>query len=173
MAERDLVHETTTVLLPSIRPASLGALRDTRAQQTARLNDYRAYAKSLVRALTLWRTRANGRGSFSVTVNGSSTVRLAPFGIVRVDYSHTDTRDPENHAHIDDDIVHQTLEQLHDAGLHRIQSGPSLSLVPDTHLWLNESLYLVRPATKRSWTIRQALRDAEHIVRIVQSGIPA
>lgn len=113
------------------------------------------------------------RGTFSVTVNGSSTVRHAPFGIVRVDYSHTDTRGPENHAHIDDDIVHQTLEQLHDAGLHRIQSGPSLSLVPDAHLWLNESLYLVRPATKRSWTIRQALRDAEHIVRIVQSGIPA
>ena len=170
--ERDLVHETTSVLLPSIRPASLGALRNTRAQQTARLNDYRAYAKSLARALTLWRTRMKGQGNFSVTVHGSSTVRHAPCGIVRIDYSPTDARDPDNHANIDDDIVHQTLEQLHDAGLHRIQSGPSLSLVPDTHLWLDGSLYLVRPATKRSWTIRQALRDAEHIVRIVQSGIP-
>ena len=171
-AERDLVHETTTVLLPSIRPASLGALRKTHAQQTAHLNDYRAYGKSLVRALTLWRTRMKGEGTFSVTVNGSSTVRQAPCGIVRVDYSPTEARDPKSHAHIDDEIVHQTLERLHDAGLHRIQSGPSLSLVPDTHLWLDGSLYLVRLATKRSWTIRQALRDAEHIVRIVQFGIP-
>ena len=171
-AERHLVHETTTVLLPSIRPASLRALRSTHTQRATHLNDYRAYAKSLVHALTLWRRRMNGQGSFSVTVNGSA-IRHAPCGIVRVDYSPTEAHDPENHAHIDDDIVHQTLEQLHDAGLHRIQSGTSLSLVPDTHLWLNGSLYLVRPATKRSWTIRQALRDAEHIVRIVQSGIPA
>ncbi|MCY4012738.1 MAG: N-6 DNA methylase [Gammaproteobacteria bacterium] len=171
-AERDLVRETTTVLLPSIRPASLSALRKGHARRTAHLNDYRAYAKSLLRALTLWRTRMDGEGTFTVTVTGSSNVRDAPCGIVRIDYSPTGTHDPVNQAHIDDDIVHQTLEQLHDAGLRRIQSGPSLSLVPDTHVWLDGSLYLVRPATKRSWTIRQALRDAEHIVRIVQSGTP-
>lgn len=169
--ERALVQETTSVLLPSIRPASLGALRAKPAQQTAYLDDYEAYAKSLAGALTRWRTIMNGEGTFSVAVKGSSNVRAAPFGIVRVDFSPNDRVGAASQAQIDDEIVLRTLEQLHNAGLHRIQSGPSLSLVPDTHVWLGSSLHLVRPATKRSWTIRQALRDAEHIVRMVQSGI--
>ena len=166
--ERALVNETVTVLVPSIRPASFGALPNTPARRTARKDDYSDYARSLARSLTLWRTRMNGTGSFRVTVVGSSPVRDAPCGIVKVDYSPTDRGGPENETRIDDDIVLRTLELLHDAGLHRIQSGPSLSLLPDTHIRLNGSLYLVRPATKRSWTIRQALRDAEHIVRMVQ-----
>ena len=79
------------------------------------------------------------------------------------------TADPEIKTLVDDDVVLQILALLRGAGLRRIRSGTSLSLVPDTHIWLDGSLYLVRPATKRSWTIRQALRDAEHIVRLVQS----
>jgi hypothetical protein len=41
--------------------------------------------------------------------------------------------------------------------------------VPDVHLWIDESLYLVRPLARRNWTRRQAHRDAEHIVRSVQT----
>jgi hypothetical protein len=42
-------------------------------------------------------------------------------------------------------------------------------LVPDALLWVNGALYLVRPLTRRSWTVRQAMRDAERIVRDVQA----
>ena len=167
--ERALVKETTDVILPSIRPASLGSIYANPAQQTAGLRDYRTYARSLARSLASWRTKMKGQGHFSVVVNASSATRPAQSGVVRIDYSLSDTDAPRYHAQIDDEIVLRTFKLLHDAGLNRIQSGPSFSLVPDTHIWLNGSIYLIRPATKRSWSIRQALRDAEHIVRLVQS----
>ena len=165
--ERVLVEETVGLLMPSIRPRSLGAL-DTPAQQNAQLNDYEAYASALGASLTQWRTKLRGEGSFRVTVRGGEPRRDGPSGVVRVDYVQEATADPEIKTLVDDDIVLQILELLRAAGLRRIRAGNSLNLVPDTHIWLDGSLYLVRPATKRSWTIRQALRDAEHIVRLVQ-----
>jgi hypothetical protein len=41
--------------------------------------------------------------------------------------------------------------------------------VPDTHVWVGDLLYFVRPMNRRSWTNRQALRDAERIVRMVSA----
>ena len=169
--EKTLVKESVDVLMPSIRPSSLGALH-TPAQQNVRLEDYTAYANALGGSLTRWRTRMRGKGRFRVTVNGSDPARDGPSGIVRVDYFPTETGDPEYLALVDDHVVLQTLALLRRAGLRRIQSNPSLGLVPDTHIWLKGSFYLVRPSIKRSWTIRQALRDAERIVRIVQPNVP-
>ena len=166
--EQALAEETVDILMPSIRPASLRAL-DTPAQKNAALKDYRAYARTLGASLTRWRTKLRGEGSFRVTVRGSEPRRDGPSGVVRVDYTRDATADPEIKTLVDDDRVLQILESLRAAGLRRIRSGDSLNLVPDTHIWFDGSLYLVRPATKRSWTVRQALRDAEHIVRLVQS----
>ena len=112
-----------------------------------------------------------GEGHFRVTVKGSEPERDGPSGVVRVDYVREKTAGPEIEALVDDNVVLQTLTKLRGAGLRRIWSAPSLSLVPDTHIWLDGSLYLVRPATKRNWTLRQALRDAEHIVRLTQPAI--
>ena len=165
--ERTLVEETVNVLLPSIRPASLAGL-NTPAQRNVGLDDYNAYANALGHSLTRWRTRMRGQGRFRVAVKGSEPVRDGPSGIVRVDYVRDQTADPEIDALVDDNVVLQTLATLRGTGLRRIWSAPSLSLIPDTHIWLHGSLYLVRPATKRNWTVRQALRDAEHIVRLVQ-----
>ena len=166
--EQALVEETVDFLMPSIRPRSLGALY-TPAQQDAQLKDYKAYASTLGASLTRWRTKLRGEGRFRVTVQGNEPQCEGPSGVVRVDYNRDATADPEIKTLVDDDVVLQILALLRGAGLRRIRSGTSLSLVPDTHIWLDGSLYLVRPATKRSWTIRQALRDAEHIVRLVQS----
>ena len=168
--EQALVEETVDVLMPSIRPPSLASLQ-TPAQRNVGLKDYQAYANALGESLTRWRTRMRGQGHFRVTVKGSEPVRDGPSGIVRVDYVRDKTADPDIDALVDDDMVIQTLGMLRGAGLRRIWSAPSLSLVPDTHIWLDGSLYLVRPATKRNWTLRQALRDAEHIVRIAQPDI--
>ena len=168
--EQALVEETVDVLMPSIRPPSLDSLQ-TPTQRNVGLKDYQAYANALGESLTRWRTRMRGEGQFRVTVKGSEPVRDGPSGIVRIDYVRDNTADPDIDALVDDNVVLQTLAMLRGAGLRRIWSAPSLSLVPDTHIWVDGSLYLVRPATKRNWTHRQALRDAEHIVRIAQPDI--
>ena len=165
--EQRVVKETVEVLLPSVRPASLDALL-TPAQQPVRLEDFRAYARTLGDSLTEWRTRMRGEGCFRINLRGSTPSREGRFGIVRIEYSSNETADAEVDTQINDDIVLSTLAMLRRAGLRRIMSGSSLSLVPDTHIWIDRSLYLTRPATRRGWTVRQALRDAEHIVRLVQ-----
>ena len=168
--EQALIEETVDVLMPSIRPSSLDSLQ-TPAQRHVGLKDYKVYANALGESLTRWRTRMRGQGRFRVTVKGSEPVRDGPSGIVRVDYVRDKTTDPEIDAVVDDNVVLQVLATLRKAGLRRIWSAPSLSLVPDAYIWLDGSLYLVRPATKRNWTLRQALRDAEHIVRLAQPAI--
>lgn len=68
-----------------------------------------------------------------------------------------------------DELVLATLGRLREEGLRIIASGDFLALLPDVQLWSDGALYLVRPLTRRSWTVRQAVRDAEQIVRGVQA----
>ncbi|WP_089174982.1 N-6 DNA methylase [Bosea sp. AS-1] len=170
--EQTLVRETVEVLLPSVRPRSFKSL-DTAAQSAARQDDFTIYARALAESLTAWRTRTKGRGRFKVDVVASDPYRHGPSGIVRIIYAAERTEAPAYDAVVDGDTVIQTLAALRDAGLRVIPTGETLSLVPDVHLWLNSALYLVRPLTRRCWTVRQALRDAEHIVRMVQFSTPS
>jgi len=166
--ERTLIRETVDVLMPSVRPRSFKSL-DTPAQHVADLEDFSTYANALAEALTSWRTRTGGRGSFAVDVVASDPERAGPSGIVRVSYADHPTQAPKVDAEVSDELVLEALAQLRAAGLRTIPAGEFLTLVPDAHLWIDGALYLVRPLTQRSWTVRQALRDAEHIVRGVQS----
>jgi len=167
--EQTLVCESVDILMPSIRPRSFKSLY-TPAQRTAGPEQFATYARALAESLTLWRTRTLGRGDFRVDVVTSDPKRAGPSGIVRVTYAEQSTSGPEVDTKINDELVLETLARLRDAGLRAIPSGNYMTLVPDTHLWMEGALYLVRPLTQRSWTVRQALRDAEHIVRTVQSG---
>jgi hypothetical protein len=119
--------------------------------------------------LTSWRSRTGGNGRFRVDVVANDPERAGPCGIVRITYTETPTAAPVVDTTVSDDLVLRTLAQLRVFGLRAIPTGDSLTLVPDAHLWIDRSLYLVRPLTQRSWSIRQALRDAEHVVRVVQS----
>ena len=166
--ERTLVSETVEVLMPSIRPRSFKSL-DTAAQRKAGKEDFAVYAKALAQALTAWRDRTGGRGRFHVDVVASDPARAGPSGVVMVSYSDKGRTAPGTAATVNDELVLATLAALRKAGLRTIPSGDYLTLVPDAHLWVDGTLYLVRPLTQRSWTVRQALRDAEHIVRTVQS----
>ncbi|ODS88398.1 MULTISPECIES: N-6 DNA methylase [unclassified Devosia] len=166
--EQILVRETVEVLMPSIRPRSFKSL-DTPAQHRADADDLKIYARALAEALTTWRTKTHGSGRFHVNVMASDPSRSGPSGIVRVAYSNQSTGQPQVSTEVSDELVLETLTQLRKAGLRVIASGDFLALVPDVHLWFDGALYLVRPLTQRSWTVRQALRDAEHIVRSVQS----
>jgi hypothetical protein len=166
--EQVLVDETVTVFMPSIRPRSFKSL-DTPAQRAADADDFDTYARALAESLTSWRTRTRGTGRFRVNVIASDPKRAGPSGIVRVAYAEKPTEAPVVNTEVNDDLVLQTLGQLRASGLRAIPTGDSLTLVPDAHVWIDSSLYLVRPLTQRSWTVRQALRDAEYIVRTVQS----
>ncbi|OIQ93622.1 type IIS restriction enzyme Eco57I [mine drainage metagenome] len=166
--EQTLVIETVEVLMPSIRPRSFKSL-DTPAQRTASEKDFGIYAHALADALTAWRDRTGGRGRFIVDVVANDPSRAGPSGIVKVSYADVAQTAPGVVAGIDDELVIETLVALRKLGLRTIPSGDYLTLVPDAHLWIDGSLYLVRPLTQRSWTVRQALRDAEHIVQTVQS----
>lgn len=165
--ESALVRETVDVLMPSIRPRSFKSL-DTPAQHRAKRADLQSYAKSLGEALTSWRKRTHGRGRFDVRVILTTPNRVGSFGIVRISYAESPTNGPKIVTTIDDELVLTTLDSLRTAGLRTIPAGDALALVPDGHLWIDGALYLVRSLARRSWTIRQALRDAEQIVRSVQ-----
>lgn len=166
-AERALVRETVEILLPSIRPRSFKSL-DTPAQHIAGSSDFEKYAKGLGDALTSWRTKAKGRGRFEVQVTTGDPRRAGPSGVVRVRYAQAPTKEASIKTEVSDDLVAETLAQLRTVGLRAIPSGDMLTLVPDVYLWLEDSLYVVRALTRRNWSLRQALRDAEHIVRTVQ-----
>lgn len=170
--ERTLVSETVEVLMPSIRPRSFKSL-DTPAQRIAEEADFLIYADALGKALTDWRDRTGGRGRFHVDVVASDPARAGPSGIVKVSYAEKGRAGTDVAAAVNDELVIETLAALRKSGLRTIPSGDYLTLVPDSHLWIDGSLYLVRPLTQRSWTVRQALRDAEHIVRTVQSSAAA
>jgi len=166
--ERRLVRETVDVLMPSIRPRSFLSL-DTPAQHLAAPKNFEIYARALAESLTMWRTRTRGRGRFRVEVVANDPRRAGPSGIVRVTYIDQTTDGPQLSTEVSDELVLDTLARLRNVGLRAIPSGDFLNLVSDAHLWVDGALYFVRPLTQRSWTIRQAMRDAEHIVRQVQS----
>jgi len=166
--EQTLVRETVDVLMPSIRPRSFKSL-DTKAQHRARIEDFSIYSNALADELTAWRRKTGGQGRFLVEVVAGDPSRAGPSGIVRVAYSKDETSAPEAISSIDDELAIETLAQLRSLGLQIIASGDFLELVPDVQIWRGGSLYIVRPLTRRSWTVRQATRDAERIVRGVQS----
>lgn len=166
--EQALVTETVEVLMPSIRPRGFKSL-DTPAQRTANEDDFRNYGAALTSALTAWRDRMGGRGGFHVEIVANNPTRAGRSGIVKVSYAEKWQAVPGVEATVNDELVIETLAALRESGLRTIPTGDYLTLVPDAHLWINGSLYIVRPLIQRSWTVRQALRDAEHIVRTVQS----
>ena len=165
--ERKLVRETVEILMPSIRPRSFKSL-DTPAQKPARAPDFQRYGEALAESLTDWRSRTGGRGSFRVSVVASGPDREGPAGIVRIDYTPDESAPPVSEARVSDDLVRATLQGLRTHGLAMVPSGDALHLVPDTWIWANGTLYLVRPLARRSWTFRRALQDAEAIVGNVQ-----
>jgi hypothetical protein len=165
--ERDLVRETVDVLMPSIRPRSFRSL-DTPAQAPADSKDFKLYAKVLAASLTDWRKSTGGKGQFQVRVVSNERGRAGAIGIVRLEYKQLKTAAGTADTQASDELVRELLSTLHRAGLSVVPVGEALQLVPDVHVWINGALYLVRLIHKKSWTIRQALRDAEYIVRLVQ-----
>lgn len=169
--EKALILETCEVILPSVRPRNYRSL-DTPIQRPATQEDFDCYAKGLADALTSWRERTSGQGRFRVEVFASQGDRQGRLGIARVHYEEAPTGPPLAKARLNDAAVIETLRVLREAGLQMIPSGEYMGLVPDIHIWVGGDLYVVRPLARRNWTLRQALRDGERIVRDVQQRVP-
>ena len=165
--ERSLVNETVDVFLPSIRPRSFKSL-DTPAQKPAGPDDFERYANALVNELSVWRERTGGKGYFHVSIETNEAKHLGSIGVVRIEHTLTETASSGPSAIFDDQAVQKTLSELRQQGLTIIPSGDAIQLIPDTHIWINGALYIVRLLVRRNWTLRRALQDAEHIVRTVQ-----
>ena len=165
--ERELVLETVSILMPSIRPRQFSNL-DTPAQKTAQPTDFDIYGSALANALTEWRQRTGGNGRFHVEVMTGDIDRPGSIGTVRIEYTSGDIAPGTAVTRINDQVVRATLSELRSKGLMNLPSGDVFQLIPDIHIWTNGVLYLTRLLARRNWTIRQALRDAEHIVRTVQ-----
>jgi hypothetical protein len=164
--EQRLVTETVEVLMSSIRPRSFRSL-DTPAQGRIPPGQVPAYAQTLGDALEDWRDRMGGIGRFTVSTVISEINTVGATGIVRIAYESGEASPSNTDATVSDQLVMLTLKELRKAGLRTVSSGTALDLVPDAHVWIGELLYFVRPMNRRSWTDRQALRDAERIVRMV------
>ena len=164
--EQRFVTETVEVLMSSIRPRSFKSL-DTPAQGRVHPDQVSTYAQTLSDALEDWRDRMGGIGRFTVSTVISEFNTVGATGIVRIAYDGGQTSPSNTDATVSDHLVMLTLKELRNAGLRTVSSGTALDLVPDAHVWIGELLYFVRPMNRRSWTDRQALRDAEHIVRMV------
>ena len=165
--ERELVLETVSILMPSIRPRQFSNL-DTPAQKIAQLADFDIYGRALADALTEWCRRTDGDGHFHVSVVTGDIHRPGSIGMVRIKYTSGDTAPPTVVTRVDDQVVRAALSELRRLGLTDVPSGDVFRLIPDIHIWTNGVLYLARLLARRNWTMRQALRDAEHIVRTVQ-----
>lgn len=166
--EQRLVTETVEVLATSIRPRTFRSL-DTPAQGRIQPRQVDDYAKTLGDALASWRDRMGGAGRFTVSTLVSQANTAGAAGIVRIAYRGDETSPSRVDATVSDQLVLLTLKELRSAGLRTVSSGAALDLVPDTHVWVGDLLYFVRPMNRRSWTNRQALRDAERIVRMASA----
>ncbi len=165
--EKVLIRETVQILMPSIRPRSYQNLY-TPSQRQPQAKDFAAYAETLATSLTEWRLRTGGKGRFEVKVVTNELGREGPLGIVRVRYRGDATRSATFESETSDQVIQSILAELRSKGITVVPSGEALQLLPDSQLWLGDSLYLVRLLNRRSWSVRQALRDAEQIVHSVQ-----
>ena len=167
--ERAFVRETVNVLMPSIRPRGYSGL-NTPTQRPATPDNIGIYAHTLAIELTNWRKRTKGKGKFDVSVVSSDQSRDGPAGIVRIQFNDKKTADGSSSTRVDNDAVLETFSELRRLGLSVVPAGEALWFVPDTFIWSDGAVFVVRSLIRRNWTIRQALRDAERIVRNVQEG---
>jgi len=169
--ERELIEETVKVLMPSIRPRSYKNL-NTSAQANASTADVRNYSKTLASELKSWQERTGGSGRFDIKAIASSANSMGGYSVIKIQFKESKREKPNVEHLMDDEMILATLRQLRAIGLNRVPApaGGIMELMPDTFIWTNSALMIARPMIRRSWSIRQAIKDAEHIVRDVQSA---
>lgn len=162
-AERALVREAVDELLPSARPRGYATLH-TQIQKRADVTQMRAYAATLQAELNDWKSKLHGTGTISVRVTAMADSHIGPFGAVCIGISDgtAPTTVPEVVA--SDAAIGEAMRVLHSHGLLPVSLGEQVFFAPDTLIWLDDTLYLIKPMIRRYWLQRAAIRDARQIV---------
>ncbi len=165
--EQKLIEETVEVLMPSIRPRSYKSL-NTSAQADASNADVRKYSETLANELNDWQRKTGGTGKFDIKAISSSAKSLGGYSVVNIQFNESKQEKPDVEYLTNDTMVLSLLHHLRTSGLDRVSPDSRLELMPDTFVWTKTALMIARSMIRRSWSIRQAIRDAEHIVSDVQ-----
>lgn len=162
-AERALVREAVDELLPSARPRGYATLH-TKIQGRADMAQMREYAATLCAELTDWKDKLRGRGAISVRVVAMADGNIGPFGVVCIAIANGPVAGIPSEVVSADAAVGETLRTLHRHGLLPVSLGDQMYFAPDTLIWLDDALYLIKPMIRRYWLRRAAIRDARQIV---------
>ncbi|ASU37205.1 hypothetical protein hmeg3_02100 [Herbaspirillum sp. meg3] len=163
VTERELVREAVAQLVPSVRPRGYASL-NTQIQSRVESTHLHAYAKTLEDELNEWQRELSGQGTVSVNVLAMDYRHVGPLGVV-----HVSLEKPQdgNTVTQSDAAVEYVLRGLVNQGIFPQRLSEDLYFAPDTIIWSDTSLYLVRPLIRRFWLRRTAIKDARQIVQAV------
>lgn len=168
--ERQLVSESVRHLLTAARPRSHKRLF-TGLQRRASKEQMNSYVARLQAELAAWRTKLGGEGRIDVSVVYQPMRSSGPIGVVRVSVEATAEQSPAS-LRQSGDAVAETLARLDELKLMPTPGVFGTQLFPDTLIWHENHVYLVRPLIVRSWLERAAVRDARNIVAELHTAIP-
>lgn len=164
--EKLLVQEAVAELVPSVRPRGYASVH-TQIQQRTEAHQMASYATALETELGEWQRELSGDGGLSVHVVAMDSHQAGPLGIVRVDL-----RADNGGAKViqDDKAVGKVLQELRALHLLPMNITEDMYFSPDTIIWTERSLYLIRPLTRRFWLRHTAVRDAHRIVASIHKA---
>lgn len=167
-AEKLLVQETVTEIVPSIKPRGFSSLY-TKLQQRTDSTQMASYAAALELELLDWQRELDGKGGLAVEVVAMDSHNAGAFGVVRVDL-----RSGNEKAKIleDNQAVKKVLDELRNRQLLPMSVTEDMYFSPDAIIWTDRSLYLIRPLIRRFWLRHTAVRDARSIVLSIHEASP-
>ena len=104
-----------------------------------------------------------------VEVVNKAAAELGGLGIVRIQYLTEGKGDAILNTRLDDVFVLETLQALRRDRLVDQTNEDGVHWLVDRHVWTPRGLYFAKPLISHAWLLRTAQRDAEAIVRDVQS----
>lgn len=161
--EKLLVRETVREIVPSVRPRGYVSLH-TQIQKRTDVQQMADYVDMLELELGEWQRELGGEGVLSVYAVTMDTRHAGPLGVVRVELQANMGR---TKVIQDDKAVSKMLDELRRQHLLPMNVSDDLYFAPDTIIWTERSLYLIRPLIRRFWLRHAAVRDA----RLIVSGI--
>ncbi len=169
--ERCLVREAVTELLPSARPRGYKSLH-TLVQGRADFKQVQSYANTLQQELLDWQESLGGSGGAHVSVIAMNPQLVGPVGAVRIELKDI-KRSISAKVKVEEDnqAVETIVTKLQKLDLLQMTVGEYMYFAPDTLIWTDEALLLVRPLIRRFWLRRTAIRDAANIVKDIHRPI--
>lgn len=163
--ERQVVSDTCDYLIPSMQPATLGALQQP-LFSAPREADFNAYTQLLSSELDLWRERLKGEGKFNVQLSLPGKKKFGALAVVRISLQ----SESAAKAAITPPAVEQVLNELRGLDDYPSVGNNVLSVSSDFLLFHEGDYYFVKPMARRLWLASAAAHDAYRIVETVRQA---